>query len=98
MATPELKPCPFCGGPAGFEECTPEQFPHTTWSVGCRNENEDCIATQMIASFSRKEEAAKAWNQRHPGEYESGYTAGYDDGVRAGHFEANSQRLKGDQQ
>jgi hypothetical protein len=61
----ELKPCPFCGGPSQFEEITPDKYPHTTWSVGCANGDEDCIAYQMTARFSRKIEAAEAWNKRH---------------------------------
>lgn len=62
----KLEPCPFCGGPAGFEEITPSKYPHTNWSVGCTNTNEDCIGFQMLASFSRKCEAAEAWNKRDP--------------------------------
>jgi hypothetical protein len=61
-----LLPCPFCGGPAMFEDITSTKFDRTTWSVGCGNGDEDCIGYQMLAHFSRKSEAAEAWNKRAP--------------------------------
>ncbi len=64
MTEPTLLPCPFCGGPAVFEEVTPTKYPRTTWSVSCGNIKEDCIAGQILMTFSRKEEAADAWNKR----------------------------------
>lgn len=62
----DLLPCPFCGGQAAFEEMTTDKYPYTTWSVGCANVDEDCIGYQMLASFSRKHDAAAAWNKRAP--------------------------------
>ena len=62
-----LKPCPFCGGPADFEECAQGSSTGVyscTWSVGCQNQNEDCIAYQLLAHYNRKSEAAEAWNKR----------------------------------
>jgi hypothetical protein len=64
MIEPFLKRCPFCGGPAGFEEVTPENYPLTTWAVNCENEDEDCIACVMAKTYSRKTDAADAWNKR----------------------------------
>lgn len=64
-----LKPCPFCGGPADFEECAQSSstaVTSCTWSVGCQNDKEDCIGYQLMASFNRKSEAAEAWNKRAP--------------------------------
>lgn len=64
-----LLPCPFCGGPAVFEECAQGSSVNpksATWSVGCGNTKIDCIAYQMLATFSRKTEAAEAWNKRAP--------------------------------
>lgn len=64
---PQLLPCPFCGGPATFEECaqgSSVKVNSCTWSVGCANTEVDCIAYQMTASFNRKSEAAEAWNKR----------------------------------
>lgn len=64
MNEPSLLPCPFCGGPAGFEAVGTED--RTTWTVGCVNNNVDCIGYMMLASFIRKEEAAEAYNKRTP--------------------------------
>lgn len=68
-ASEQLLPCPFCGGPAAFEECpqgSSTKVDSCTWSVGCANTEVDCIAFQMMASFDRKSEAAEAWNKRAP--------------------------------
>lgn len=70
MSDLKLLPCPFCGGPADFEECPQGSKGFTaafvTWSVGCQNSDEDCIGYQMLAHFNRKLEAAEAWNKRAP--------------------------------
>ncbi len=60
----QLFPCPFCGGPAAFEEV--RHALGASWAVGCANADEDCVATQSIATFSRRSEAAAAWNKRAP--------------------------------
>lgn len=58
-----LEPCPFCGKDAGFEQIGgPGE--RVTWSVGCQSIEDDCIGFQMLAHFSRKQEAADAWNKR----------------------------------
>ncbi len=57
-----LKSCPFCGGPAALEEV--DHSGYVAWSVGCNNQDVDCIAYQMLATFTRKSEAAEAWNKR----------------------------------
>lgn len=64
MSDPKLLNCPFCGGPAGFEKMPHNATGFQTWSVGCQNEQEDCIAYQMLAHYARKAEAAEAWNKR----------------------------------
>jgi hypothetical protein len=61
----KLLPCPFCGGPADFENTTPESS-IAFWSVGCQSVESDCIAYQLLATFNRKCEAAEAWNRRQP--------------------------------
>lgn len=62
-----LKPCPFCGGPAAFEEVDNKGY--VAWSVGCRADQidpdgDECIAQQFLMTFTRKTEAAQAWNKR----------------------------------
>jgi hypothetical protein len=64
MTEPKLKCCPFCGGEAVFESV--DRGYNDVWTVGCGNQSEDCIATQMISTFSRKADAAEAWNKRSP--------------------------------
>ncbi len=67
MTDIQLLPCPFCGGPATFEECVQGSSirpDSCTWSVGCANEKIDCIGYQMLAHYDRKSEAAEAWNRR----------------------------------
>lgn len=62
--TMKLLPCPFCGGEADFECIASPDSLTCTWSVGCQNVDEDCIGYQVLAHFSRKSEAAEAWNKR----------------------------------
>lgn len=57
---PELKPCPFCGGPAGVRRW----FLNVTYYVYCN----DCAAT--ASSHMERVGAMKAWNQRKDAEDE----------------------------
>jgi hypothetical protein len=64
---PKLRACPFCGGPAAFEQHIPEKYPNPVWTVHCDNQEEDCFAGKAdFAVYSRKVEAAEAWNTRKP--------------------------------
>ena len=53
--TPELKPCPFCGGKAEYES---EEGCH--W-VGCT----EC-ETYATTTHASRAEAARVWNRRTP--------------------------------
>lgn len=64
MVHSELKGCPFCGGKAGFEEVNLGEY--ISYTVGCHNENVDCIGTMMITTYDTKRNAAAAWNKRAP--------------------------------
>lgn len=55
MDSPELKPCPFCGG-----EARSRDFGRGQVSVGCLNM--DCGASSMLSLSG--EEAITAWNTR----------------------------------
>ena len=69
MSDPVLLPCPFCGGPAQFEEMpqgSSTKVLSCTWSVGCANSEIDCIGYMLVAHYNRKSEAADAWNKRAP--------------------------------
>ena len=60
---PPLKPCPFCGGNASYEEF------EGSWSVGCEDVDSNgikvvCIGFQSLTTFARKIDAATAWNRR----------------------------------
>jgi hypothetical protein len=58
----ELKPCPFCGGPAELEEVD-----GGGWSVGCEEKELSvhyCMGYQSLTSFATKAEAIAAWNTR----------------------------------
>ena len=59
----ELKPCPFCGGTAGFSQLKQGKF--NQFSVVCFNAR--CFASTK-SCFGRyyrtKDEAAEAWNRR----------------------------------
>lgn len=58
----ELKPCPFCGGEATFEEV--KHGDTSNWTVGCEDEDGECYGYQSLTSFARKAEARAAWNRR----------------------------------
>jgi hypothetical protein len=53
----ELKPCPFCGGEAGFPSGSLGWY----W-VECMNE--DCPVEPSTNGHQTKEEAIEAWNRR----------------------------------
>lgn len=57
MKTPDLKPCPFCGGKAKQDEFYDECY-LTAWSVFC----DYCGAE--IKSIAGIENAIEAWNRR----------------------------------
>lgn len=63
MADPFLKPCPFCGGKAVFEEG--EMF---NFTVSCveNDGSVECVAHQAMTEYKTKWEAARAWNTRVP--------------------------------
>lgn len=64
METIELKPCPFCGGPAefayggygGYWKC--ELF-----KVKCSNKDK-CVILPETGAYFIKQQAAAAWNRR----------------------------------
>jgi len=57
-----LERCPFCDGPARFEQV--DRAGYISWTVNCDNQDVDCIAASMFSCYSRKIEAADAWNMR----------------------------------
>lgn len=62
MSTPELLPCPFCGGEATLTDF--DSMPDCDGSgavVGCNNA--DCIA-DVSACATTTRGAIKAWNRR----------------------------------
>lgn len=61
MKTPDLKPCPFCGGKASlFSVEQPDGS--TTYEVDC--ENAGCEVSACTAMHDTPEEAAAVWNKR----------------------------------
>lgn len=64
MTNVDLKPCPFCGGAARVDHGEIPRTGVNVWKIGCGNEEVDCIATEMVSSYSRRAEAAAAWNKR----------------------------------
>ena len=61
MKLPELKPCPFCGGPASlFSVVQPDGT--VTWEVDC--ENKDCEVSACTMLYETREQAAAVWNER----------------------------------
>lgn len=71
MKDPLLLRCPFCGASAEYKETRSHVTGDTVrWTVGCRGSRSDsgqhCIAHISFVTFSRKSEAAIAWNTRAP--------------------------------
>jgi Lar family restriction alleviation protein len=61
MKTPDLKPCPFCGGKASlFRFKQPDGS--ITYEVDC--ENDGCECSACTAMHDTPEEAAAVWNKR----------------------------------
>lgn len=69
--TPDLLPCPFCGGPVAMEEAYPTRSSmygeRRWWGVTCRNtiNRGGSCAIQQIPSASI-DAAAERWNHRAP--------------------------------
>jgi ssDNA-binding Zn-finger/Zn-ribbon topoisomerase 1 len=59
-SSPALKPCPFCGGEAEYDEPMPGEF-----LVGCHAKN-DCAVYTVAGPCKTLAEAAEAWNKRAP--------------------------------
>jgi Restriction alleviation protein Lar len=63
----KLLPCPFCGGEAVMEEVENAvgRTGSVCFSVGCNSHDEEsCMGYQSLTTFSRRSDAAKAWNTR----------------------------------
>ena len=59
----ELKPCPFCGSEAAFEHDSEGSL--AKWRVYCCDRAEGCpIGLTNTIGYSRRSEAAEAWNRR----------------------------------
>lgn len=58
---PELKPCPFCGGPASLF-CVEQPSGELTYEVDC--ENDGCEVSACTMLYPTREEAAAVWNRR----------------------------------
>ena len=61
MPSPELKPCPFCGGEAHYDVAIERNSGYATYYVFCRY----CGAETSM--FSSIPEAVAAWNLRKEG-------------------------------
>lgn len=63
MSDQNIRPCPFCGGPASLEQGGGRD--NLAWSVGCDARNEDaCPGHQSLTVFARQCDAIRAWNRR----------------------------------
>lgn len=60
--TPEIKNCPFCGGPAALEVPAGTTSP-LVFTIGCLDEG--CIGFPAIM-FQTRKAAVEAWNRRAP--------------------------------
>lgn len=62
----DLKPCPWCGGPADIEEIGGRDGAGASFSVGCHDGDGSsvCFGYQSLTQFARKSEAIAAWNKR----------------------------------
>lgn len=60
----EVRPCPFCGSPAEYEQDPFDADKDTpvVQTVGCKNE--DCIGYMPRKFFATKRDARAAWNRR----------------------------------
>lgn len=63
MQTPDLKPCPFCGGKAklsgAYHICGV-----TAWAVYCEKSSQDSSCRAQMSSIKSEEDAINAWNRR----------------------------------
>jgi len=69
MVSPQLLPCPFCGGPVQLEEALPTRHhlygERRWWGVKCRNtinHGGTCCMDQVPSAS--QEAAIKRWNMR----------------------------------
>ena len=64
MTSPELKPCPFCGGAAMVRSSIPGGLGNPRiWYVCC--ENAGCpVQPSQMSTRSSEREAIAAWNSR----------------------------------
>ncbi|MBR6029195.1 MAG: Lar family restriction alleviation protein [Clostridia bacterium] len=67
MKTPELKPCPFCGGEAtvfvvGVPKGIHPDDVTVMYEVDCENKN--CEVSVCTMLYETKEKAAEVWNRR----------------------------------
>jgi Lar family restriction alleviation protein len=58
--TPDLKPCPFCGGEASVKQAPGISSP-VMFTIGCLDES--CIGFPAI-KFQTRKDAVAAWNRR----------------------------------
>lgn len=60
--SPALKPCPFCGRSACYEQISGQSHDGVEWSAGCNTE--DCWGQQTFSKWPTKTLAAESWNCR----------------------------------
>ena len=58
--TPNLKPCPFCGGEASFSD---PMHAIPGFQIGCMD-REGCDFSPYSLIFKTEDEAVAAWNKR----------------------------------
>lgn len=64
MTTPELKPCPFCGGTEIHIGPMDPPSAWEYWEVGCNNDDCPLDADSVKVELGTPEKAAAAWNTR----------------------------------
>ena len=64
MTTPELKPCPFCGGTEIHIGPMDQPSAWGCWVVGCNNYDCPLDVDSVKVEFGTPENAAAAWNTR----------------------------------